>query len=259
MDAPEPRREEADRAPVFRPRFTVRRMMGIVLAFSLVFALMASAMQAQSTARCSQCVNNLKQIALALHNYHSSYDCFPPAYTMDAQGKPLVSWRVLILPFMEQWPREEPGEPPPPPPPWSHMDEPWDSANNRKLAAAMPSYYACPNHSDRLDKKLTSYVLLTGRGTPFVGGETTSFSQLHGPSSDAVVVVEVANVDIPWMAPRDLDIDQMSAVLNDPSRPGISSMDASGPHLAMADGSVKVLNQPLSLDALGRGIRAESR
>lgn len=238
--------------PRFRPRLTVRRLMGVVLAFSLLFTVMASAMQARSAAHCSQCVNNLKQIALALHNYESSYGAFPPVYTTDAQGRPLVSWRVLIMPFMEQWPTiEEPGQPPPPPPPWSHMDEPWDSPNNLKLGAFMPMCYACPNHPDRLNNKLTSYVLLTGRGTGFVGARSPSLSQLAGRTSDVVLVVEVANVDIPWMAPRDLDIDQLRAARNDPSQPRISSMDPSGPHVAMADGSVKVFEWTL-LDAFGQ-------
>jgi hypothetical protein len=54
--------------------------------------------------RRAQCGNHLKQIGLALQNYHDTYNSFPPAYIADANGKPMHSWRVLILPFMEQKP-----------------------------------------------------------------------------------------------------------------------------------------------------------
>src|SRR5687767_15769954 len=56
----------------------------------------------REAARRMQCGNHLKQIAIALHNYHDVYHCLPPAYTVDAAGKPLHSWRTLILPFSEQ-------------------------------------------------------------------------------------------------------------------------------------------------------------
>lgn len=48
------------------------------------------------------CGNNLRQIVVALHNYHDVYGSFPPAYIADKSGRPMHSWRVLVLPFMEQ-------------------------------------------------------------------------------------------------------------------------------------------------------------
>ena len=57
---------------------------------------------AQQAAGSAQQKNNLKQIALAMHNYHDVHRTFPPAYQADASGKPLLSWRVLILPYLEQ-------------------------------------------------------------------------------------------------------------------------------------------------------------
>ncbi len=82
----------------------------------------------------SQCVNNEKQIGLALHNYHARHNAFPPAYSVGKDGAPLLSWRVLILPFLDQNDlfRE------------FHLDEPWDSPHNRTLIAKMPVTYRCP-------------------------------------------------------------------------------------------------------------------
>ena len=87
---------------------------GCVIA--LLIALLLPAVQSTRTAaRRSQTSNNLKQIGIALHNYHDTYKQLPPPYVTDADGKPLYSWRVLILPFMEQialyqqWTRTRPG------------------------------------------------------------------------------------------------------------------------------------------------------
>src|SRR5262245_21426383 len=63
--------------------------------------LMPQPRMAREAARRMQCNNHLRQIAIALQNYHDAYQCLPPAYTVDAAGKPLHSWRTLILPFME--------------------------------------------------------------------------------------------------------------------------------------------------------------
>ncbi len=66
-------------------------------------ALMIPAVsEGHKAARRMQCSNNLKQIGLAFHNYHSAYGSLPPAYTVDADGNRLHSWRTLILPFIDQ-------------------------------------------------------------------------------------------------------------------------------------------------------------
>ena len=80
-------------------------LLWIVPVGCLVIALMLPAQRrAREPARRSQCKNNLKQIGLALHNYHETYGAFPPAYTVDADGKRLHSWRTLILPYLDQAP-----------------------------------------------------------------------------------------------------------------------------------------------------------
>ncbi|MDZ7615900.1 MAG: DUF1559 domain-containing protein [Patescibacteria group bacterium] len=80
-------------------------------------------------------INNLKQIGLALHNYHDCSGCFPPPYVADAEGKPLYSWRLLLLPYLEENPLYER---------W-HLDEPWDSPHNRPLAEQAIGVFRCPS------------------------------------------------------------------------------------------------------------------
>ncbi|MFN0054259.1 MAG: DUF1559 domain-containing protein, partial [Planctomycetales bacterium] len=70
----------------------------------LAALLLPAVQQAREAARRTQCKNNLHQIGLALHNYHDAFNSFPPAYIPDASGRPMHSWRVLILPFLDQAP-----------------------------------------------------------------------------------------------------------------------------------------------------------
>ena len=75
-------------------------VIGVIVI--LIGLLLPTVRAAHEPARRSQCCNNLKQIALALHNYADEHGEFPPAYTVDEQGQPLHSWRTLILPYLEQ-------------------------------------------------------------------------------------------------------------------------------------------------------------
>src|ERR1700676_3675353 len=119
-----------------RRGFTLIELLVVIAIIAVLIALLLPAVQAaREAARRAQCVNNLKQIGLAMHNYHSTYDCFPPAVTADDQGRPLLSWRVLILPYLEEAPLYA----------QFHLDEPWDSPHNLPLASKMPRVYTCPS------------------------------------------------------------------------------------------------------------------
>jgi len=77
----------------------------VALVFVLmvgVALLLPSVTRGREAARRTQCKNNLKQIMLALHNYHDEYHAFPPAFTTDCDGNRLHSWRTLILPYLDQ-------------------------------------------------------------------------------------------------------------------------------------------------------------
>src|SRR4051794_27921550 len=95
--------------PISKPRprglFRLIQLIAILGAFGLFLMLMMPfTRNASGAARRAQCTNDLKQIGLALHNYESSFGVFPPAYTVDSAGRPLHSWRTLLLPYMEQEP-----------------------------------------------------------------------------------------------------------------------------------------------------------
>src|SRR5262249_16289055 len=157
--------------------------------------------------------------------YHSLYNAFPPAYIADENGKPMHSWRVLILPFIEQSTV------------YNQYDfrEPWDGPNNIKLLNSMPNNLACPSRFPS-PTNLTTYVAVTGPGTIFPDGSRTEIKDITDGTSNTLMIVEVANTDIPWTAPWDLDVRTMSFRINDPKRLGISSKHPGGANVGGADG-----------------------
>src|SRR4051812_9073955 len=93
--------------------------LALGLAIAFFFSLSPSTGPREASKR-TQCKNNLKEIALALHNYHEAYGCFPPAYIADKDGRPMHSWRVLILPYLDEKPLYLK----------YRFDEPWNGPHN---------------------------------------------------------------------------------------------------------------------------------
>ena len=194
----------------------------------LFFAMFASAVPAtREAARRAQCSNNLKQIGLAMHNYHDTYKCFPPAYIADEDGQPMHSWRVLLLPYMQQQPLYAQYD----------FDEPWDSPENLALTSMMPDVYRCP--SDTLSAASeTSYAMIVGPGTVSDGTKATAIREITDGTSNTILVVEAAGSGINWLDPRDLDADQISFLVNDQIDGGIASDHPEGANVLFCDGSV---------------------
>jgi prepilin-type processing-associated H-X9-DG protein len=214
---------------------------GIVLgAFGssvvLLAALLLPAVQAaREAARRSQCVNNLKQIGLAMHNYHDVYGSFPPAMTSDPDGKPLLSWRVLLLPFLDEQALYDRFK----------LDEPWDSPNNRALLQQRPRVYACPS-DPKTNVDASSYQVLIGPGTIFEHPQGERISSITDGTSNTLLVVE-SKTPAPWSEPQGLEY-KPKAPVN-----GLGSYHPGGFNALFADGSVRFLKtsiSPQTLDGL---------
>ncbi|MGE3313931.1 MAG: DUF1559 domain-containing protein [Planctomycetaceae bacterium] len=187
------------------------------------------------------CRNNLKMITLALHAYHDEYKSFPPAYIADANGQPMHSWRVLILPFMEQQTLYRK----------YRFDEPWDGPNNRKLHEIAVREFACPSTFDRRSGEIpltTNYVAIVGSETMWPGSTSLRLFQISDSASETIAVAEMQNSGIHWMEPRDLPFDRMSFRINDPETPSISSGHHEVAQIGLADGSVRWV--PDSIDPI---------
>jgi len=206
----------------------------LVIGVAMALLLMAALTTPHAAHRQAQSFNNLKQIALALHTYNAKYRTFPPAYIADENGRPMHSWRVLILPYMDQQALYD----------QYRFDEPWDGPNNRRLHALVPPMYADPSFPDDTSSH-TNYAVITGENTMFPGAKAVKVRNVRDGLSTVLAVVSIGESDIVWCEPRDLEFDKMSLKINDPTRPGIKNETFSGAPVAMGDGSVRELEEEM--------------
>ena len=190
--------------------------------------LLPAVQSAREAGRKAVSMNNLKQIMLTMHNYAASYGSFPPRAIFDKQGKPLLSWRVKMLPYLESQGLYE----------QFHLDEPWDSEHNKKLIAQMPPQYRNP--SSTAPPGTTTYLAVCGKGLMFDGTEGRKMAEITDGTSNTIMVVE-ANDDraVPWTKPDDWECD--------PQRPltGLGSARPGGFNVAFADGSVRFISKSI--------------
>lgn len=166
--------------------------------------------------------NNLKQIGLAFHNYHDVHGKFPANAIYNKTGQPLLSWRVAILPYLDQDALYKEFK----------QDEPWDSPHNIKLLDRIPMQFA-PVGTTVKEKTATFYQVFTGPKTLFDGTNGLRFNDILDGTSNTVLVVEGGKA-VPWSKPEDL-----------PFVPGklpkLGGMLRGGFNLLVADGSVRFI------------------
>lgn len=190
---------------------------------------------ARDAARQTQSTNNLKQIALAFHNFHDIFNHFPPAqvYGQMYRRKEIKpsqhphSWRVAILPLLNQAALYNEYK----------FDEPWDSPSNMKLLDKMPAVFRDPN--DPENSTNASYFGLIGDATAFGDKKGTSIRGFPDGLSNSIIVVE-AKRDIPWTKPEDIPYDADKPV------PQLGGIYAAGFLAALGDGSVRLV--PKTID-----------
>ncbi|HKD38621.1 MAG TPA: DUF1559 domain-containing protein [Pirellulales bacterium] len=160
----------------------------------LVGMLLPAVQAARAAANRNTNLNKLRQIALAMHNYESGKRRFPARAIFDKNGKPLLSWRVKLLPVLGEANLYN----------QFHLDEPWDSEHNKALINET-SIYAKAGGED--DGK-TVFLVPVGKGLGFEGDEGISPGAIADGESRTIMAVE-ANDDraVPWTKPDDLEVD----------------------------------------------------
>jgi hypothetical protein len=203
-----------------------------------------------ASAERARSANNLKQLGLALHNYHDTFGHFPPAAICDKDGKPLLSWRVAILPFIEQQNLYQQFK----------LDEPWDSEHNKKLIALMPKTYRSPRQGAKLTDK-TTYLAPVGNGLMWdepkrgeatgPGGKKvvvwkgTEMKEVFDGTSNTILLVEADDDRAAiWTKPDDYTVDPQN-----PAK-GLLKHYPEGTLVLLADGSVRVMSKKLKPEGL---------
>jgi prepilin-type processing-associated H-X9-DG protein len=231
-------------------------VLGIVAAVSLlcivpilIGLLLPAVQKVREAAGRVQSSNNLKQISIGLINYNDTYGRLPPAVVYDADGQPLYSWRVLILPFVEedQLYKE------------FHLDEPWDSPHNKALLPRMPKVYARPGEWPPKEPYATHYQVFDGPGAAFDSDKTQGLEPFTlvppGPAGKQVMarknparfpidftdgtantfLVVEAGDPVPWSKPGDLPWNPNGPL------PKLGGLSYGGFNAAFADGSVRFI------------------
>jgi prepilin-type processing-associated H-X9-DG protein len=250
-------------------KINLRRAVPFVIVGAIVWGLgsllWSQVQEAREAARRSSCKCNLKQLGLALHNYHEANGCFPPAWIADSQGRPMHSWRVLILPYIDQAALYN----------RYNFAEPWDGPNNVKLLSEIPPVYKCPSHVPRTPsvaalfgpfgplacstgatvssaarRKCTNYAAVLGRHCAFRGADPVSIEDITDGTSNTLMIGEVTDADILWTKPEDIDASEHPKIGD---RMGFSSDHANGAQFLMGDGSARFIAESVpqtTIDAL---------
>jgi hypothetical protein len=207
-------------------------------------ALLLPAVQAaREAARRVESMNNLKQMALAMHNYHDVYKAFPAAFNADADGKPLLSWRVHILPYIEQQQLYE----------QFRLDEPWDSDHNRLLIVRMPQLYRSPNSG--ADPRKTVYLGNAGENGVLVPPKEArgdknppnglNIREISDGTSNTIMVVEANDAaSVVWTKPDDY-VPRAGNPLQ-----GLTGLRPGGFLAVLCDGSAQFISSSLDRQTL---------
>lgn len=179
------------------------------------------------------CRSNLERIAAALRQYELDHGTLPPAYLTDSTGKPMHSWRILILPQLGLQGLQD----------RYSFNEPWDGPNNLQLIPQMPELFGCPADPDARRKGETSYMVLVGPGTLFPGMTAIRSGQVRDDRALTILVAETPVAGVAWTQPKDLDATRMKFAINGAVSGEVGSLHSGGANVITANGTVHFVSE----------------
>jgi len=214
----------------FESRQTIPALDASFITPVAVGMLLPAVQQTRTAARRTVSANNIRQQSLAALNFESAYQRFPAGYSTNAQGEKLLSWRVHVLPFIEQNDLYKQFK----------LDEPWDSDNNKRLIEKMPEVFRSP--LSQAKPGMTVYRGVGGRtgvlGPPKKDGNPTGigFGNITDGSSNTLFLVKASDqLATPWtrpdegLNPQDFDLD------------AVFGLYPEGTNIGLCDGSVQFI------------------
>ena len=212
-------------------------ILGVMLVCGGLFAafITPTLVLARDSSQRMQCSNNVRQIALAMLNYESAYKQLPPAYTVDAEGKRLHSWRTMILPFMGEQAL------------FSRIDlsKPWDDPANAFLKEVDVSLFRCP--SSKIAPGMTTYQAIDDPRSVFPGSESQKLENIRDGTSNTILLFESDSVNaVHWAEPKDqsmssfLSSSKLQARIKNESSP-VKLSHKGGRNVVMVDSSTQFI------------------
>jgi len=196
---------------------------------AVAVALVEGAMRARDSGLMRTAQNNLRQIGIAILNFEANNaGILPQAAIYSKDGKPLLSWRVALLPYLEGDDLYKQFK----------LDEPWDSEHNKKLLTQMPKVYASPGVILK-DRSLTYYKVFVGKGTPFDPKQKLGLAQIPAGTTNVIFAIE-GGEPVPWTKPEDIAIDP------DKPLPRLTGPYKRGLNVVAGDASVRVISKNYS-------------
>ena len=180
---------------------------------------------ARAAARRTQSANNMKQMGLAMHNYHAVHKKFPSTVMTAEDGKTKYSWQVALLPYLDQKPLFDAYD----------FTKPWDSENNLKILNRMPNVFRHPNEGAGVTT--SSYYALIGENTGLGNGDkAVGLRDIVDGSSNTALVFDAKRA-VPWTKPEDIKYS------TDEDVPALGGYEPGGFNVLLADGSVRFVAQ----------------
>ncbi|QDU53889.1 DUF1559 family PulG-like putative transporter [Aeoliella mucimassa] len=222
-------------------------MMVLAVAF-VEWYLLPTIGSARKSSRRGACFYNCSQITLAIDTYVAKHQQYPPPYSTDDSGRPLHSWRVLLLPYLGGDAATLYAK--------LHLDEPWNSPHNLQFAEEMPHVYRCRGCQEcsqlayselaASGPNCSNYYAVTGPGTLWQTDTPVTLDAVTDDPATTILLIEASDIQSNWMEPVDVPVEQLTARLTGTQRSGhLSTMtklftiteSAYGPIIAFADGS----------------------
>jgi hypothetical protein len=223
---PAPSGNEAVRSAPPPHRFPVGCLVAVLGALAGAIGLSAFAVcRVQEGMDRTRTIGYLKQLVFAMRAYHDVHKHLPTQAIYSKDGKPLLSWRVAILPHINQDALYQQFK----------LDEPWDSPHNIRLLERMPLIYvpvrgdASPGH--------THYQVFTGPNTAFNGPLPLRIPEdIPDGTSNTIFIVE-ADEPVPWTKPADLRLEPGGPL------PPLGGLWGGEFYVGMGAGSVRQVNR----------------
>jgi hypothetical protein len=227
---------------LFTPTIEGDRLTLVVEDRTLVPVLQPTIVKALAGAARGQSSNNLKQLGLAMHNYHDTYGRFPAIASYDkTRKKPLLSWRVHLLPFLDQDRLYQ----------QFHLDEPWDSEHNKKLIDKMPKVYQSSTNRQLIADGKTTYLAPVGKSMDGImlmfapdRPDGVRIADVSDGTSHTIFLVDAGDERaVLWTKPDDLEVAEDNPAKDLAARDG-------GYLTLFVDGSVRVLSKAIDRKTL---------